>query len=250
MSEVKENSKKEYKRYRISLRSRDSTWRSEKTPSVFTPKIWTEVTHWAGSVLLFIYKSKTENRYFFSVQRFLFLLLNLLLFYNGICPLFLFYFPSASFICKFLLKRTGLLSPPARGAESPSCQSLGCCACVLSRVRWRRGWSRIWPMQLCQTVSAIRCCAHGCPAGCHCCPRCHWVVPANYSAPCLLAPGTAGKSCRARIGGARDLRTSTPRQMLRLPPPSPCCNAGGSKSRRRRRVQLLGGTGFVIKIYS
>lgn len=31
-------------------------------------KIPTEVTHWVGSVLLFIYKSKTENRFFFSVH--------------------------------------------------------------------------------------------------------------------------------------------------------------------------------------
>lgn len=128
------------------------------------------------------------------------------------------------------LKRTRLLLSPMEGADSPSCQSLGCCACVLSRVRWRQGWSRILLRQLCLTVSGTHCCAHGCPAGCYCCPRCHWVVPVNCSAPCLLAPGTAVRSYRARSGGAHDRLTLTPRQMLRLLLPLPCCNAGGGKT--------------------
>lgn len=81
----------------------------KNTFSIHTKNIWTEVTHWAGSVLLFIYKSKTENRYFFSVQRFLFHHL----FYKVICPLFHHpSFPSASFISKSSGSAPGFCSLP------------------------------------------------------------------------------------------------------------------------------------------
>lgn len=47
-------------------------------------KIPTEVTHWVGSVLLFIYKSKTENRFFFSVHS------NFILLFTKVFVLFFF----------------------------------------------------------------------------------------------------------------------------------------------------------------
>lgn len=158
-------------------------------------------------------------------------------FYKGICPLPP-PTPTPTPTPLFLLSHSSL-NPPEEQQASPfshgwcrepvSCQPLGCC--VLSRVRWRQGWSRIWLRQRCLTVSGTHRRAHGCPADCYCCLHCHWVVPANCSALCLLAPGTAVKrSCRARIEGARDLLMLTPRQMLRLLLPLPCCNAAGGKT--------------------
>lgn len=169
----------------------------------------------------------------------------LFIFNKGICPLFFSFLSTPLFLLpQILLKCTRFLSSPVDGAESASFQSLGSCAYVLSRVRWRRGWSRIWLKQPCLTVNGTHCCARGCPAGCYCCPHYHWVVPVNCLAPCLLAPGTAVRSYRARSGGARDLLTLMRRRMLRLLLPLPCCNAGAGGGNRGRRVQLLGSTGF------
>lgn len=73
-------------------------------------KIPTEVTHWVGSVLLFIYKSKTENRFFFSVHS------NCILLFTKVFVLF--FFSSSKLSIPFMSKSHHectkiLLRPPA-----------------------------------------------------------------------------------------------------------------------------------------
>lgn len=193
-------------------------------------KIPTEVTHWVGSVLLFIYKSKTENRFFFSVHS------NFILLFTKVFVLFFFFSPpSIPFTSKSNHECTKLLQcPPVVCDKGLSVYGT---PGVVSPVKWRRGWSRILRMRQHRSASGTRCCAGGCLSDCWrtqdcccfrcCCPRCHWLALASCSPASPTAPGRAERNRRAWSGSAaaRGLLTLMQKPRLQRQRPWPCYNA-------------------------
>lgn len=208
-------------------------------------KIPTEVTHWVGSVLLFIYKSKTENRFFFSVHS------NCILLFTKVFVLF--FFPPPNF------RSHSCLNPITSALRSFSAlQPFVIKACpfagrpsAVSPVIWRRGWSRILRRRRRRSASGRRWYVGGCLSDCWrtpdcccfhcCCPRCRWQALASCSPASPTAPGRAERNHRAWSGSAaaHGLLMLTQRLRRRLQQPWPCYNAAKGIKKNNFRLWLM-----------